>query len=54
MRRPGRPSAFKVFGDDYPTPDGTCVRDYVHIVDLAEAHLLALRQGLESFAGKAL
>lgn len=31
-----------VFGDDYPTPDGTAVRDYIHIVDLAEAHLLAL------------
>lgn len=31
----------KVFGDDYPTPDGSCVRDYVHVVDLAEAHLRA-------------
>jgi UDP-glucose 4-epimerase len=31
----------KVFGDDYPTPDGTCIRDYVHVVDLAEAHLRA-------------
>jgi UDP-glucose 4-epimerase len=31
-----------IFGDDYPTPDGTCVRDYVHIADLAQAHLLAL------------
>jgi UDP-glucose 4-epimerase len=32
----------KIFGDDYPTPDGTCVRDYIHVADLAEAHLLAL------------
>lgn len=32
----------KVFGDSYPTPDGTCIRDYVHVLDLAEAHLVAL------------
>jgi len=32
-----------VFGTDYPTPDGTCVRDYIHIEDLARAHVLALR-----------
>jgi UDP-glucose 4-epimerase len=32
-----------IFGDDYPTRDGTCVRDYIHIVDLAQAHILALR-----------
>ena len=31
-----------LFGDDYPTPDGTCIRDYIHVMDLAEAHLLAL------------
>jgi UDP-glucose 4-epimerase len=36
-----RPSV-SVYGDDYPTPDGTCVRDYIHVADLAEAHLLAL------------
>jgi UDP-glucose 4-epimerase len=34
--------SFDVFGDDYPTPDGTCLRDYVHVTDLANAHLLAL------------
>ncbi len=33
-----------VFGDDYPTPDGTCIRDYVHVSDLAQAHLAALAQ----------
>ena len=32
----------RIFGDDYPTPDGTCVRDYIHVTDLAAAHLLAL------------
>ncbi len=31
-----------VYGDDYPTPDGTCVRDYIHVVDLAQAHILAM------------
>ena len=35
-------SNLKVFGSDYPTPDGTCVRDYVHVTDLAQAHLLGL------------
>ena len=38
--RPGQQVA--IFGDDYPTPDGTCVRDYIHVTDLARAHLLAL------------
>lgn len=38
----GRVDALKVFGTDYPTRDGTCVRDYVHVADLADAHLLAL------------
>ena len=33
-----------VFGDDYPTPDGTCVRDYVHVADLADAHVASLRR----------
>ena len=39
----GRRGALKVFGTDWPTPDGTCVRDYVHVLDLAAAHLLAIR-----------
>jgi UDP-glucose 4-epimerase len=38
----GRRGALDVFGDDYPTPDGTCIRDYVHVSDLASAHLLAV------------
>ncbi|GHJ50356.1 UDP-glucose 4-epimerase GalE [Catellatospora sp. TT07R-123] len=38
----GKREKLQVFGDDYPTPDGTCVRDYIHVADLAEAHLLAL------------
>lgn len=33
----------KIFGNDYPTPDGTCLRDYIHVTDLAEAHVLALK-----------
>ncbi|MEU6057743.1 UDP-glucose 4-epimerase GalE [Streptomyces sp. NPDC047097] len=38
----GRRESISVYGDDYPTPDGTCVRDYIHVADLAEAHLLAM------------
>ncbi|WP_304141774.1 UDP-glucose 4-epimerase GalE [Mesoflavibacter zeaxanthinifaciens] len=37
-----------VFGDDYPTPDGTCVRDYIHVVDVAKAHVVALQRLIES------
>ncbi|GAA2457519.1 UDP-glucose 4-epimerase GalE [Streptomyces glaucus] len=43
----------RIFGDDYPTPDGTCVRDYIHVVDLAEAHVAAAR-ALRSAPGLAL
>lgn len=38
----GRLPHVEIYGDDYPTPDGTCVRDYIHVVDLARAHILAL------------
>jgi UDP-glucose 4-epimerase len=39
----GRREKIKIYGEDYPTPDGTCIRDYIHVEDLAEAHLLALQ-----------
>lgn len=40
----GQREKISIFGDDYPTPDGTCIRDYIHVDDLAEAHLLALQR----------
>jgi UDP-glucose 4-epimerase len=43
----GRRASIQIFGEDYPTPDGTCIRDYIHVSDLADAHLLAL-QALET------
>jgi UDP-glucose 4-epimerase len=43
----------RIFGDDYPTPDGTCVRDYIHVVDLAEAHVAAAR-ALQASPGRDL
>ncbi|MFD0002483.1 UDP-glucose 4-epimerase GalE [Streptomyces sp. NPDC127178] len=46
-----RDEAPRIFGDDYPTPDGTCVRDYIHVADLAEAHLAAARRLTEADAG---
>lgn len=39
----GQREKITIFGDDYNTPDGTCVRDYIHVIDLAQAHILALR-----------
>ena len=49
----GRRDGFKIFGEDYPTRDGTCLRDYVHVLDLADAHVRAMErllQGGESIA----
>lgn len=48
----GKRGPLKLFGRDYPTPDGTCVRDYIHVEDLASAHVLAL-QALQSGARRA-
>lgn len=43
----GMRDELSVFGDDYPTPDGTCIRDYIYVVDLAKAHVVALERLLE-------
>ncbi|MFD7407229.1 UDP-glucose 4-epimerase GalE [Streptomyces sp. NPDC059866] len=43
----------RIFGDDYPTPDGTCIRDYIHVVDLAEAHV-AVARALQASPGRDL
>jgi UDP-glucose 4-epimerase len=40
----GKSDAIKIYGTDYPTPDGSCIRDYIHIEDLCRAHLLALNK----------
>jgi UDP-glucose 4-epimerase len=45
----GQSSECEIYGTDYPTPDGTCVRDYIHIVDLAQAHILAMAPGKQGF-----
>lgn len=42
----GQKDCVQIFGDDYPTPDGTCIRDYVHLEDLCSAHILALEKGI--------
>lgn len=48
----GERGPLELFGDDYPTPDGTCIRDYIHVNDLADAHVLGLKL-LDSFRGAA-
>ena len=45
----GRRQSIRIYGDDYPTPDGTCIRDYIHVSDLADAHVLAV-EALETDA----
>ena len=45
----GQSPQCEIYGTDYETPDGTCIRDYIHIVDLAQAHILALAPGKEGF-----
>jgi UDP-glucose 4-epimerase len=45
----GQASQCEIYGTDYPTPDGTCIRDYIHIVDLAQAHMLAMQPGKQGF-----
>src|SRR3954471_24205208 len=45
----GQADHCEIFGTDYPTPDGTCIRDYIHIVDLSQAHILALEPGKQGF-----
>jgi UDP-glucose 4-epimerase len=45
----GKAAHCEIYGTDYPTPDGTCIRDYIHISDLAQAHILALAPGKQGF-----
>ena len=45
----GQAAQCEIYGTDYPTPDGTCIRDYIHVVDLASAHILALAPGRPGF-----
>ena len=54
MALQGHVADFAVFGDDYDTPDGTAIRDYIHVTDLAAAHVLALKQLMQGHRGGAL
>jgi UDP-glucose 4-epimerase len=47
----GQRKEFRIYGSDYPTPDGSCVRDYVHVLDIADAHMRALKQ-LDRLSGQ--
>jgi UDP-glucose 4-epimerase len=53
MALQGHVPDFALFGDDYPTPDGTAIRDYIHVTDLAAAHVLALKLLLQGHSGGA-
>ena len=53
MALQGHVADFAVFGDDYETPDGTAIRDYIHVTDLAAAHVLALELLLQGHSGGA-
>ena len=50
----GQVDHLNVFGNDYPTPDGTCIRDYVHVCDLAQAHIIALQKLLHNGPSKSI
>jgi UDP-glucose 4-epimerase len=54
MALQGHVADFAVYGQDYDTPDGTAIRDYIHVVDLAAAHMLALKRLAEGHAGGSL
>ena len=45
----GKAAHFEIYGTNYPTPDGTCIRDYIHVIDLSDAHVLALAPGKQGF-----
>lgn len=45
----GKETACEIYGTDYPTPDGTCIRDFIHVTDLVRAHILALAPGINGF-----
>ena len=50
----GKLPQLSVYGNDYDTPDGTCIRDYIHVVDLAQGHLCALKYVLENEGSEAI